>query len=81
MRILLWPLLALATLSTTTPLRAQAYDPRYPVCLQTYRLGGGNIDCSYASMAQCQATASGQPAQCLTNPFFAGGGRRGYRGY
>jgi Protein of unknown function (DUF3551) len=70
-----FPALAMLTIAaalTATPARAQAYDPNYPVCLQTYDIGGGNIDCSYASLAQCSATASGRAAQCIANPFFAG---------
>jgi len=32
----------------------------YPICLQSYGLGGSyNIDCSYTSMAQCQADGLG----------------------
>ena len=58
-----------------TPALAQTYDPKYPVCLQSYDIGGGNIECSYASLAQCSATASGRAAQCITNPFFAGAQR------
>jgi hypothetical protein len=81
MRTLLWPILAIATISATTPLHAQAYDPNYPVCLQSYRLGGGYINCSFTSIPQCQATASGQAAQCLVNPFFAGTDRRRHPAY
>jgi hypothetical protein len=65
-------MLIIAAALTATPARAQTYDPKYPVCLQTYDIGGGNIDCSYASLAQCSATASGLAAQCMANPFFAG---------
>ncbi|MBR0799329.1 DUF3551 domain-containing protein [Bradyrhizobium jicamae] len=58
----------------TGPAAAQAYDPNYPVCMTVY--GGGltpeYIDCSYASIPQCQATASGRPATCSANPFYAG---------
>jgi hypothetical protein len=66
------PALAIATVLTATPALAQTYDPKYPVCLQTYGIGGGYIDCSYTSLAACSATASGRAAQCITNPFFAG---------
>ena len=45
--------------------RAQTYDPSYPVCLQTYGIDGSYIDCSFTSLAQC-----------LTNPYFAQGGRK-----
>jgi hypothetical protein len=62
--------------------RAQTYDPGFPVCLQTYGIDGGYIDCSFTSLAQCAASASGRAAQCLTNPYFAQGGRKpsGQRG-
>ncbi|SDJ07045.1 Protein of unknown function [Bradyrhizobium sp. Rc2d] len=66
-------LLILATVAvlTSAPALAQTYDPNYPICLQAYRLGGGYIDCSYTSLAQCNATASGRAAQCYANPYFA----------
>jgi hypothetical protein len=64
------------------PAQAQTYDPRYPVCIQTYGYDGNYIDCSYASIGQCQATASGRAAQCLVNPYYATGSvRRRYGGY
>ena len=53
------------------PAAAQTYDPAYPVCLQAYGLAGNNIDCSYTSLPQCRATASGLSAQCVINPYFA----------
>jgi hypothetical protein len=70
-----FPALAMLTIAAalmTTPALAQTYDPKYPVCLQTYGIGGSSIDCSYGSLAVCSATASGLAAQCITNPFFAG---------
>jgi hypothetical protein len=60
----LWPL----------PARAQAYDPRYPICMQTYGFMD-NIACRYVSMEQCRFLAQGRPAQCIVNPFFAGGSK------
>jgi opacity protein-like surface antigen len=69
------PALAMLTVSavlTAAPAAAQAYDPKYPVCLQGYGQGGGHrIDCTYATLAQCNATAA-LAGQCLENPFFAG---------
>jgi hypothetical protein len=54
------------------PVRAQLYDPRYPVCLQVFgELEGERMDCVFTSMAQCAVTASGRPATCLINPYFA----------
>ncbi|WP_128919555.1 MULTISPECIES: DUF3551 domain-containing protein [Bradyrhizobium] len=54
--------------------QAQTYDPRYPVCMKLYEgsLDGGEwIDCSYTSMPQCRASASGRAAMCEVNPYFA----------
>ena len=70
-----WMTLAIAAILIAAPARAQTYDPNYPVCLQTYSIGGGSIDCSFASLAQCAMTSSGHSAQCLTNPYFAHAGR------
>ena len=65
--------LTITAVLTALPARGQTYDPHYPVCLQTYGIDGGNIECGYPSLAQCNATASGRAAQCITNPYFAGG--------
>ncbi|MBR0899906.1 DUF3551 domain-containing protein [Bradyrhizobium tropiciagri] len=56
------------------PAAAQMYDPNYPVCLEVYggRLTPEYIDCSYTSLPQCQATASGRAATCSVNPFYKG---------
>jgi len=56
-------------LACTTPAMAQTYDPNYPVCLQYAR--DGYIDCSFTSIPQCNATASGRGATCYANPYFA----------
>jgi Protein of unknown function (DUF3551) len=66
----LWMVLALA-LGLTAPAQAQTYNPRYPVCLQTYGIDGGAIECIYTSLEQCNMTASGRAAQCLENPYYA----------
>ena len=66
-------MLGIAAVMAAAPARGQIYDPGYPVCLQTYGIGGGYIACGYASLAQCNATASGRAAQCIANPYFAGG--------
>ena len=68
---LTWMILVSATALTVAPSHAQTYDPNYPVCLQVYVPRGGYIDCSFASLPQCQATASGRAAQCYANPYFA----------
>jgi hypothetical protein len=59
----------LGTALAGAPSKAQTYDPRYPVCIEIYTIDGRSIDCSFASIAQCAATASGQSAQCYANPY------------
>jgi hypothetical protein len=58
-----------AGLLGVTPTAAQTYDPRHPVCIEIYTIDGRSIDCSFATIAQCAATASGQSAQCYANPY------------
>jgi hypothetical protein len=71
MRISFSSIAVLALMSV--PAMAQTYDPRFPVCMKVYdgHFGGEWIDCSYASLPQCQATASGRAAICEVNPYFA----------
>jgi hypothetical protein len=76
MRVLACTILTIGTMLVTAPAPAQTYDPNYPVCLQTYGIDGGYIDCSFTSLAQCAASASGRAAQCLNNPYFAQAGRK-----
>ena len=70
MRIPALAILAIAAASVAAPAQAQTYDPRYPVCLHVY----GPItyyECSYTSLPQCNASASGRSAQCVVNPYWA----------
>jgi hypothetical protein len=53
-----------------TPASAQAYDPRYPVCMTVIEWGGSHIDCSFTSIPQCKASAAGRAGQCNVNPFY-----------
>jgi len=39
-------------------------------CIKGCDFGGGAGDCSFSSLAQCQATASGRDATCISNPYF-----------
>jgi hypothetical protein len=71
MRIPTLAILTIATVLTAAPARAQTYNPDYPVCLQTYGIGGGYIACGYTSPTQCAQSASGRAAQCIINPYFA----------
>ena len=77
MRLSLLTLTAIATLFVAVDASAQTYDPHYPVCMHVYagggRSGGGNnwFDCSFTSLEQCRATASGLAATCDVNPYYA----------
>jgi hypothetical protein len=72
MRILALAILTTVTVLTIAPAVAQRYGGNSPICLQSYGMGGSyGIDCSYSSMEQCQATASGLSATCLTNPYYS----------
>lgn len=71
MRLLALTTLAIGMVSAAATARAQTYDPNYPVCLQAYGIGGDYIDCSFTSLPQCNASASGRAAQCMINPYFA----------
>jgi hypothetical protein len=83
MRHLALAILAIATMSVAGPAAAQTYAPGYPVCLHVY----GPVayyECSYTSLAQCNASASGRSADCSLNPYAAraeGPYARSYRGY
>lgn len=85
MRIPALAALTIATILTAAPARAQTYDPAYPVCLQTFGIDGGFIECGYASLDQCKLSAWGRAAQCIANPYYAGGASaprdRRLRGY
>jgi hypothetical protein len=41
-----------------------------PYCIKGCDFGGGAGDCSFSSLQQCQATASGRDATCAANPYF-----------
>jgi len=70
MRIPASTALIAALILTTAPVQAQTYDPAYPVCIQVYSRHGSHIDCSFTSLPQCAATASGRAAQCYANPYY-----------
>ncbi|KWV57304.1 hypothetical protein AS156_38970 [Bradyrhizobium macuxiense] len=71
MRSLILALLAVSVIATA-PASAQKYDSTSPVCKTNYRWGGEDTDCGYTSLEQCRAAASGLPAMCFNNPYYAG---------
>jgi hypothetical protein len=75
MRILL-SIFAIGMLLATVGARAQRYDPRYPVCMHVFTGGGGFggsdwYECTFTSLPQCAASASGLAATCVVNPYYA----------
>ena len=70
MRILALAILAVGTVAAGGPAAAQTYAPGYPVCLHVYG-PATYYDCRYTSLGQCNVSASGRAAQCVTNPYFA----------
>jgi hypothetical protein len=73
MRILALAILAIGMVSAAGQARAQTYDPAFPVCMHVVTLGGGaSEDCTFFTLAQCAASASGRAAQCNINPYYAG---------
>lgn len=72
MRSLASAIAVVGILLALTPASAQTYDPDYPVCMHVYgALEGDHIDCEFTSLALCAASASGRPATCLLNPYYA----------
>ena len=70
MRILALTIFVIGTVSIG-PAAAQRYDPAYPVCLHVYGWGANYYECSYTTLPQCNASASGRAANCVVNPYFA----------
>ena len=73
MRALAFTILTMGMALAAGHARAQTYDPAFPVCMHVVSLRGGSYyDCTYYTMAQCAASASGRAAQCDPNPYYAG---------
>jgi hypothetical protein len=51
--------------TTATPVLARDY----PVCIRGEGYGDGIGDCSFDTLQQCQAAASGRGDYCYVNPF------------
>ncbi len=54
-------LMAAGAVSAAVAMPAAARD--FPYCIKGCDFGAGAGDCSFSSLAQCQATASGRDAQ------------------
>jgi hypothetical protein len=73
MRVRVLALLVVGAACVAAPAQAQTYDPNYPFCVQVYQgFVDYYFDCTYRTMGQCQASASGRAASCVVNPYYAG---------
>ena len=72
MRIPALIILTVSAVLMAAAARAQTYDPRYPVCMQSYAIGGSTIKCSYTTLAKCNTSAQGLGGSCMNNPYFSG---------
>jgi hypothetical protein len=61
-------LMAAGAVSAAAAMPASARE--FPYCIKGCDFGAGGGDCSFVSLAQCQATASGRDAYCDANPYF-----------
>jgi hypothetical protein len=58
--------MAAGVVSAAFAMHASAHE--FPYCIKGCDFGAG--DCSFSSLTQCQATASGRDAYCAANPYF-----------
>ena len=73
MRTLALTILTMGIVLAAGNARAQTYDPAFPFCMHVvYPRGATYQDCTYYTMAQCAASASGRGLQCDPNPYYAG---------
>jgi Protein of unknown function (DUF3551) len=61
-------LMAAGAVSAAVAMPAAARE--FPYCIRGCDFGAGAGDCSFSSLSQCQATASGRDASCAANPYF-----------
>lgn len=59
-----------AVMAASALLAPPAMAREMAYCIKGCDFGGGAGDCSFSSLAQCQATASGRDATCAANPYF-----------
>jgi uncharacterized protein DUF3551 len=79
MRTAVLIMMAIGSWLVVAPAGAQTYDPNYPVCMHVYSGasgssgggGGGWFECTFTSLEQCRASASGRAASCDINPYYA----------
>jgi hypothetical protein len=68
----IFAILALVAVASAGSVKAQRFDPAYPVCMHVVGFQGGErMDCMFTSLDQCAGAASGRGGSCLVNPYFA----------
>lgn len=72
MRLILAGLAASMAILSADVTPASAQNTTRPYCLRDGVMGRGNWDCSYYTMQQCRATASGAGGWCTENPWYEG---------
>lgn len=60
----------MAGFAVSAAVAAPAAARELPYCIKGCDFGAGLGDCSFVSLSQCQATASGRDAYCGANPYF-----------
>jgi hypothetical protein len=65
-----WQSLVAAAAVSVAAVAMPAAAREFPYCIKGCDFGAGAGDCSFSSLAQCQATASGRDAYCAANPYF-----------
>ena len=77
MRILAAGLIALIVLLSISMQPSSAQNTTRPYCIRDGSLGRGMWDCSYYTLQQCQASASGAGGTCWENPNYKGPKKKG----
>ena len=65
-----WQSLVAAGAVSAAAIAMPAAAREFPYCIKGCDFGAGAGDCSFSSLAQCQASASGRDATCAANPYF-----------
>jgi len=69
MRALAGMIIGTAVILGAEPIRAQTYDPKFPVCMEVAIGDDSHIDCWFSSMEQCRNGSTGT-GHCIANPYY-----------
>lgn len=72
MRVIIATVATAAAILSADTGPAAAQNTTRPYCLRDGVNGQGTWDCTYYSMDQCRATASGAGGSCQPNPWYQG---------